>query len=308
MYKLKHLKAKHTVYVFGGAVSDELMSVMDFPTEGSDCLASDLGFQVGGCGMNVLRIMTQLKVPCFPGIIVGKGRVAKAVKKELKRLGYTSNFKNSEHDNGHCMVLISPNAERTFITVMGAENYWQEEFFNDIKPKKKDIVYVSGYELLQPLNEALVNFLKNLPLEQKVFFDLGPMAESLAESLPELWSRPGAILSINNDEFKTLHAEQILDPNSPYKPEVLIHRNGAKPTKLYLLQDDKNYEMHEVECFETKVIDSVGAGDAFAAGYLTALAANEAHTSAARYGNACGAVALSQKGPSIKLTWPRLTS
>lgn len=308
MYKLKHLKAKRTVHVFGGAIGDELLSVLDFPVEGGDCLASDLGFQVGGCGLNVLRILAQLKVPCYPGIIVGKGRIAKEVKKELKRLGYVSNFKINEHDNGHCLVLISPNSERTFITIMGAENYWKKEFFESLKIKKKDIVYVSGYELLQPLNEALLDFLLALPKDQTIYYDLGPMAESLESAYPELLSRPGAIVSLNNDEFNTLNAAQILDPLSHFKPGVLIHRNSSLPTRVYELKDDNSYNMTEIPCFETNAIDSVGAGDAFAAGFLTALAADETVSSAIQYGNACGSVALSQKGSAIKISWPRLTS
>ncbi|MFC3956951.1 carbohydrate kinase family protein [Halovivax cerinus] len=54
--------------------------------------------------------------------------------------------------------------------------------------------------------------------------------------------------------------------------------------------------------------DTTGAGDAFAAGFLTAWHRDEDCDRALRVGNACGAIAASQLGAQPSLTWSRVRS
>ncbi|MDO5044716.1 MAG: PfkB family carbohydrate kinase [Coriobacteriia bacterium] len=258
MNKKSKALAKRTVYVFGGAIGDKLISLTDYPQEGGDVLGSELGEQMGGCGLNVLRGLAQLNVPVFPGIIMGKGPWAKRLKKEFRKLDVEAQFFYENTDNGWCLVITTPSGERTFITFMGAENFWIQEHFSKLKPQAHDLVYVSGYELLQPHNEALVEFLSKLSKKIMVYYDLGPSAASIKESLPLLWDRPNAIVSLNNDEFTQLAFDKIVHGRSKHKPGCVIHRNGKENTVLYTLEDDGSYRAQSFETFGARMVDTVG--------------------------------------------------
>jgi ribokinase len=56
------------------------------------------------------------------------------------------------------------------------------------------------------------------------------------------------------------------------------------------------------------VVDTTGAGDAFAAGFLTAWLDERDPTRALAVGNACGAVAVGVEGPDANLSWERIES
>lgn len=56
------------------------------------------------------------------------------------------------------------------------------------------------------------------------------------------------------------------------------------------------------------VVDTTGAGDAFAAGFLTVWLDERDPARALEVGNACGALAVGEEGPDANLTWERIES
>lgn len=87
------------------------------------------------------------------------------------------------------------------------------------------------------------------------------------------------------------------------KPEriVLIHRGSAgaaiyraDPTSL---RGDLRLHIDSIAPYPVEEVDPTGAGDCFAAGFLARWLAGDPPEVAARFANACGALAVTQRGP-----------
>ncbi|MCW6159681.1 MAG: PfkB family carbohydrate kinase [Candidatus Micrarchaeales archaeon] len=76
---------------------------------------------------------------------------------------------------------------------------------------------------------------------------------------------------------------------------------GGRGCKVMSGSTEKRYGS-----FETKMLDATGAGDAFAAGYLFGILRGFDEERTATVANACGALAVAEKGPVAELTWRRV--
>ncbi len=79
-------------------------------------------------------------------------------------------------------------------------------------------------------------------------------------------------------------------------PSVLVQKRGAGGVRLHLKQADGGIERQEVPGFPVEVLNILGAGDAFAAGFIYGHVNGWGWYRAARLGNACGAWVVTQPG------------
>lgn len=78
--------------------------------------------------------------------------------------------------------------------------------------------------------------------------------------------------------------------NNPER--IVVVTQGAQGCTVYTAAGNKH-----IPGFPIKEIDPTGAGDCFDAGFLTQWLAGESPATAARFANACGALAVTQQGP-----------
>ncbi|WP_410767792.1 sugar kinase [Fontibacillus sp. BL9] len=97
------------------------------------------------------------------------------------------------------------------------------------------------------------------------------------------------------DELRLLYDKEHLEeliPELNKLPAVKIIKGGDKAT--YLLEDG---ELSSVPYFQVEqVVDSVGAGDGFCAGFLAGLLQGDSHTEAIRLGNLIGSMVIQAPG------------
>jgi len=79
-------------------------------------------------------------------------------------------------------------------------------------------------------------------------------------------------------------------------PEALLHKTGKEGVCVYLADKTGAIEKIEAPGFPVKVINILGAGDAFAAGFLYGYCRDWGWYKAARMGNACGAIVVTKHG------------
>lgn len=79
---------------------------------------------------------------------------------------------------------------------------------------------------------------------------------------------------------------------APPGPQTLILKRGARGVTLYTRQG----EVIDVAGFPVEVLNTVGAGDAFASGLIYSWANGAAWPQAARFANACGALVVTRHG------------
>lgn len=133
---------------------------------------------------------------------------------------------------------------------------------------------------------------------------LWPSKEIMIRTINELAAKADMVLP------GVAEGKILMGSDDPHKINSFYHKNGAKivVTKCgsdgALVFDGENEFM--VPGFKVeKVVDTVGAGDGFAAGIITALMENLSLQEAVRRGNAVGAIQVMSRGDNEGLPYPQ---
>ena len=79
-------------------------------------------------------------------------------------------------------------------------------------------------------------------------------------------------------------------------PKALLQKRGAEGLRIHLRQDDGNTDVVECPGFPVEVKNILGAGDAFAAGFLFGYCRDMGWYNAGRIATACGAIVVTAHG------------
>jgi len=79
-------------------------------------------------------------------------------------------------------------------------------------------------------------------------------------------------------------------------PKALIQKRGAEGARVHLKEEDGSRRQINVPGFPVEVTHILGAGDAFAAGFLYGHIRGWDWYKSARLGNACGAIVVTKHG------------
>src|SRR5205823_3766192 len=138
----------------GSVIIDLVLSLPGLPKRGGDVLAAQRGIAVGGA-FNVLSAASRLGLSSVYAGPHGRGPFGDLVRAALCREGIEiARAPNPDLDTGWTIALIEPDAERTFITVTGADAIVEPADLEDIEYRAGDAVYVSGYDLAYPASGA----------------------------------------------------------------------------------------------------------------------------------------------------------
>src|SRR5580698_3378463 len=193
--------------VFAGeALVDVLMRVPGLPPRGGDILATSSEVAVGG-GFNVMAAAARQGLPVLYAGGHGTGPWGDLVRAALAAEGIGLLRPPEEsRDTGFDVALVESDAERTFVTSLGAESISAPGSWDAVPAGPGDAVYVSGYGLVPPGSGTVLGaWAAALPPGALLFMDPGPLAAQIPDAVldPVLarcdWlscnAREGALLS-----------------------------------------------------------------------------------------------------------------
>tara|TARA_Y100000591_G_C21830525_1_gene699293 strand:+ start:62 stop:991 length:930 start_codon:yes stop_codon:yes gene_type:complete len=175
--------------------------------------------------------------------------------------------KNENLPTGTCLILITPDSERTMCTYLGIAGKIDEGDINLDSLKKSDVVFLEGY--LWDEGPPRKAFEKAITNSKKVAMSLSDQfcVDRHKSSFLNLVKNKIDITFANENEIMSLiNAKDFAEVVSFGKEikKLLIITRGEKGA---ICIDGKNtYEIDSLKGL--KIIDLTGAGDLFAAGYL----------------------------------------
>jgi len=208
------------------------------------------------------------------------------------------------HTTGVAFVAYNNDGTRNFVFSLGAGGQITADMLNEEYFEGSRCLHLMGSTL--SINEAALQVgLKALSLAQKhgVLFSFDPnirpelMPPKKAKAAFSPFLEAADILLPTSEELMLLtgkstvtEASELLLENHPEK--IIVLTLGAQGCAVITAKG-----IEHIPGFSVKEIDPTGAGDCFDAGFLTRWLSGDSPAEAAKWANACGALAVTAKGP-----------
>ena len=322
----------------GEAIVDVLMRVPGLPERGGDLLATTAEVAVGG-GFNVMAAAARQGLPVLYAGGHGTGPWGDLVRAALAAEGIgLLRPPDPSRDTGFDVALVEPDAERTFVTSLGAESAGEPGSWDAVPAGPGDAVYVSGYGLVAPGSGAgLGAWAAALPPAVLLFVDPGPLVAQIPPQVLEPvlarcdWlscnAREAALLTgVTAREAaprlvaRTARANVLVrlgpdgcllatrPPTGDARPTTGARptadarpTTGAAPAPSVPRPPVPDAPVH-ILAPAVHAVDTTGAGDAHAGVFIAALADGLSPADAARRANAAAALAVTRPGPATSPT------
>ncbi|MGD0711145.1 MAG: adenosine kinase [Bacteroidales bacterium] len=251
----------------------------------------------GGSAANTIHGLARLGIESgFIGKI-GRDEMGKYFKEDMEKSNIKTCLLESTDDSGVAVALVSPDGERTFAVHLGAAveltaHDMKPEFFNGY-----DLLHIEGY-LLQnySLIETACDMAKKSGL--KVSLDLASfnVVEAHKDFLTYISKNYADIIFANEDEAKAMtgvHPEDAVHHIAEWC-DVAVVKTGKEGSLI-----KTGGEVYKIDPLQANVVDTTGAGDLYAAGFLYGLLNEISMTECGRIGSLLGKHVIEQIGAKI---------
>jgi sugar/nucleoside kinase (ribokinase family) len=200
---------------------------------------------------------------------------------------------------GHCLVLVTEDAERTMATHLGVASDFASSDLHDGPLSTSQVVYLEGYLWEQPQAKVAIREAIELAHRSDASVALSVSdpfcVEHHRREFLELLNGELEILFANEDEIKMLFDVAEFDAAVDAVAEtgvLAVLTRGAAGSVVVTAAGPVVVPPAPVD----KVVDSTGAGDLFAAGFLYGITNGLSPEESARLGSVCAAEVISHVG------------
>ena len=290
--------------------SDELLHQLELPKGSMQLIDRDMMNRIsghteeytknmvaGGSASNTLNAVARLGLPAgFVGKI-GSDKVGEFYQADARANGINPLLFASENESGRCMVLISKDGERTMGTFLGASAEMDAKDITSTLFDGYRIFHIEGY-LVQnyDLIRTAITMAKAAGLTVSLDLASFNVVEANIDFLKEIIPGKVDIVFANEEEAKALTGKEPEDALQELGSlcSVAVVKIG-KAGSLIKHGDD----VIKVQGFDANCVDTTGAGDIYAAGFLYGFANNLPLEMSGRIGSYLAARVVEEIGPKI---------
>jgi sugar/nucleoside kinase (ribokinase family) len=226
----------------------------------------------GGSAANTIHGLAKLGVPAGYIGMIGKDELGGFFVRDMIDAGVEPSMIHCVELTGRATTLVTPDSERTFATYLGAAIELSAGHIDDLSSvfRKYDILHLEGY-LVQNhelIEKALVEAKKNNLL---VSLDLASynVVEANMDFLERMIDKYVDIVFANEEEAKSFTGE---DPGKALTSiskacKIAVVKTGKKGSLIHA-----GNEIIEIGIIPVTPLDTTGAGDLYASGFLYGIA------------------------------------
>ncbi len=197
---------------------------------------------------------------------IGKDELGDFFENDMKSAGITTFLSRRDSPTGTALALITPDSERTFATHLGAAVELNAEDLDPAYFHGYDILYLEGYQIYNmPLVEKACRIAREINM--KIALDLASynVVESNLKEFREIIGKYVDIIFANEEEAKAYTGQSISEALDTLSGicEIAVIKAGAEGSWI-----KRGQEIIKIGAAEVSVIDTTGAGDIYAAGFL----------------------------------------
>lgn len=235
----------------------------------------------------------------------GDDQPGQEIELKLKDWGVTPNLFLGQQATGQVLSMITPDAQRTMLTFLGAASELHADEVTIEHFKGHDIVHIEGYLLFNmPFAEKIIELAKSAGC--KIAMDLSSFeVVNIFKTTLQIWLREHIDILIANEDEAKAYTEAEPEESLEHFAELCdlaIVKLGADG--VLVAQGDQR---HRVGGNRVEAIDTTGAGDLWASGFFYGLMQGWDLDKAARLGCKTGAAVVQEIGAVIPdHTWSQL--
>ncbi|MBI2668921.1 adenosine kinase [Candidatus Woesearchaeota archaeon] len=299
----------------GNAIVDLLVEVDDHALLGLDLRKGEMHLVDVKKAQMLLHHVKELKIEVVPGgssantvkgvaflggksILVGKvgkDRHGEIYVKEMGKCGVHSRIGTHDSLTGHALTFITPDAQRTFCVHLGAAISLQKEDVLEEDIAKSKVLHLEGYQLEGPTRETILHAMelakKHGTLVSVDLADPGLIRRN--KEWLKLLLKKADIVFVNEQEAKefTGFEEEKAVMELGKQARMAVVKLGERGSLIW--SDGK---VVTVPAFPAKALDTTGAGDSYAAGFLYGFCQGWDVMNAGKLGSLLAARVVERKG------------
>ena len=233
----------------------------------------DSVIQSGGSVTNSVYTLSQLGGSGYVSVLVAEDEFGKIYLSDLKNSNVSTGgttYTTGDGMTGTCLVLTTPDAERTMNTCLSISSNFSIKNINLVDLKSSEYLYIEGYLVtsdvaMEAVHQSIEFSSKNDVKIALTFSDLA-MVKYFKDNFKSILNNKVDLLFCNEDEAKTFSGSDTLEDSIKYLGKLsstLVVTLGKNGSLIY-----HNGEKIIIDPYPTKAVDTVGAGDTFAGAFL----------------------------------------
>ncbi|HEX7014128.1 MAG TPA: adenosine kinase [Cyclobacteriaceae bacterium] len=259
----------------------------------------------GGSAGNTVIAVSQFGGTAYYSCLVAKDNLGKFFLEDLKRNGVDTKLRYEtcpEGITGKCLVMTSPDADRTMNTFLGISSFLAPEHLDEEAIRQSEYIYLEGYLVAAPKGLEALKEAKRLAERHNVRTSLTlsdpNMVRYFSKQFEEVIGASVDLLFCNEEEALTITGSNTLDEAREKLRQlakrfaVTLGANGA------LIYDGDTFI--EIEPYRVRAKDTNGAGDMFAGAYLYGITHNRSHAEAGKLASLASSRVVAQYGPRLE--------
>jgi len=272
------------VGIVGDIILDVLLEVDQFPEEDSEVILKEEHLHLGGSAFNTAFELTATKHHPLLLATFGKDKEGQFIKSALNAIRMDRSFILEESTNtGKIYILLSPNGKRTMISSRSSmpiplDYQLYDQFTNQIS-----WLHISGYLLTEKEQFLRAIYAMKKAKEKSIPCSLDPgtnPVKNQTEKILEALSYTDYLLP-NREEFTLMN--QHCEFGKMIDQVKVIIKEGAKGSTIVCSKGSLSIESQN----KLSISNSIGAGDAFNAGFIDGMLTSGDLASACKNGNEC---------------------
>lgn len=259
----------------------------------------------GGSAANTIIALSQLGGKGFYSCSVADDEIGHFYLEDLRRAGVETGIQPRDMVQGgitgKCLVLITPDADRTMNTFLGASADVSSANVDETAIGQSEYVYIEGYLVAGPSSKTAAVHAAGQARERgaKIAFSLSDpnIVHYFRPAIEELFDEGVDLLFANEDEAKCMAETEDLDEAIEHMKKIakqFVITRGPDGAVAY-----DAATLHNIPPVPTQAVDTVGAGDMFAGAFLYGITQGMSFPQAALLASQAGSRIVSSMGPRL---------
>ena len=245
--------------------------------------AYEKSHSAGGSAANTIHGLGMLGAKSgFIGV-VGEDEIGGHFVRDMVNAGVDLHMVHSKNETGRVVALVTPDFERTFATHLGASAEFSMEFVNSFRYADYDYILIEGF-LVQDhkLVSTVAEKAKSAGLITAIDLCSYNVVEANRDFLNEIITKYIDIVFANEEEAKALTG---LEPRKALneiasKVKIAVVKIGSKGSMIR-----SGEATWDIGVINVQPVDTTGAGDLYASGFLYGLSAGKSLKTCGEYGS-----------------------